>query len=195
MEFANILTIMRIALAPIFIVFFMINTFWSLLISMGIYIVSEATDYFDGILARRFRQVSFFGKLMDPFADSISRFTVFICFLAKGLAPVWLIVIFFYRDVLVSVIRVFAMKEGVVISARKSGKTKAWVQALCIFMVFVILILEKLSIVKNAYWKPFHLHYATFFIAIAALITIWSAFDYWHYNKQVIFNAMKRKDE
>jgi CDP-diacylglycerol--glycerol-3-phosphate 3-phosphatidyltransferase len=193
MELPNILTIVRIAIAPLFLMFFMIDTFWSLMISLGLFIVAELTDYFDGIVARKNKQETFFGKLMDPFADSISRFTVFLCFLGKGLAPVWLIVIFFYRDVLVSVIRVFAMKEGLVVSARKSGKTKAWVQALCIFMVFVILILQKLGIITNPYFRSSHTHYAIFFIGIAALITIWSAFDYWHNNKKIIFNALKVK--
>jgi CDP-diacylglycerol---glycerol-3-phosphate 3-phosphatidyltransferase len=195
MELANLLTIIRIALAPIFIIFFMINTFWSLLISTGLFAIAELTDFFDGIIARRYKQVTFFGKLMDPFADSISRFTVFLCFLAKGLAPVWLIAIFFYRDVLVSVIRVFSMKEGVVVSARRSGKIKAWAQAICILSVFVILILEKLSIIKNVYWEPYHIQYTTILIAAAAFITILSGFDYWHYNKQAIFAAIKRKNE
>ena len=126
MKAPNILTLIRIGLSPVFIVFFMIDNFWSLLVCIGLFAILEITDLLDGRIARKYGQITDFGKLMDPYADSIARFTIFLSFLSADLAPLWVIAIFFYRDVLVSVIRVFSIKEGVVIAARKSGKTKAW---------------------------------------------------------------------
>ncbi len=191
----NILTLSRIALSPIFILFFLINTSWSILVCIVIAALIELTDFLDGKLARRNRQISDFGKLMDPFADSISRFTIFLSFLSADLAPVWLIVIFFYRDSLVSVVRVFSMKEGVVVAARQSGKTKAWVQAVTIFLVLFILYFQKLSLFGSLLTPPNHIYLTTVIIAVAAVVTLWSAFDYWKANKDIVISAMKIREQ
>ncbi|NIA29676.1 MAG: CDP-diacylglycerol--glycerol-3-phosphate 3-phosphatidyltransferase, partial [Actinobacteria bacterium] len=178
--------------SPLFIVFFMINNFWSLLICIGLFTILEITDLLDGRIARKYGQITDFGKLMDPYADSIARFTIFLSFLSADLAPLWVIAIFFYRDVLVSVIRVFSIKEGVVIAARKSGKTKAWVQALGISLVLILLLLQK----TNVYTDPltvFHVQLTAIIIFLAALVTLWSAVDYWNGNKAIVLDAMRMK--
>jgi len=149
----------------------------------------------DGQLARRNRQITDFGKLMDPFADSVSRFSIFISFLSAGLAPVWIIIIFFYRDTLVSVVRVFSMKEGVVVAARQSGKTKAWVQATAIFLVLFILLFQKLGVFPSLLSPPNHILLTTAIISIAAVVTLWSAIDYWKANKEVVYLAMRIREE
>ena len=191
MKTPNILTLIRIAISPLFILFFSLNTFWSLSVCFLLLIVIEMTDFFDGRIARKYGQISDFGKLMDPFADSISRFSVYLCFLSANLAPIWMIAIFFYRDVLVSVVRVFSMKAGEVVAARKSGKTKAWVQATSIFLVLFILLLQKKSLLPEALATLRPLSLTAGIIFIASLITLWSAIDYWSANKGAVLHAMK----
>lgn len=193
LKIADILTITRIFLAPVFILFFIIDTLGSFIVCFIVAGAIELTDYFDGKIARWYRQTSDFGKLMDPFADSISRFTIFLCFLSAKLAPIWIIAIFFYRDVLVSVVRVFSMKQGIVVAARKSGKTKAWVQALAIILVLAILIAEKSAILPQWFDAPKHITYTTIVIASAAAITLWSAIDYWLANKSMVILAIRTK--
>ncbi|MBN2410802.1 CDP-diacylglycerol--glycerol-3-phosphate 3-phosphatidyltransferase [candidate division KSB1 bacterium] len=186
----NTLTLIRIAATPPFLLFYWLDTTWSLFVCLLLYIVFEITDFLDGNIARRSNMVSDFGKLMDPFADSISRFTVFLCFLSSHLAPVWIIAIFFYRDVFVSVVRVFSMKEGVVVAARKSGKTKAWVQAIAIFGVLFILIFQKMDILPKPFIVLFNIPLATELIFLASIVTLWSAIDYWIGNKSIVINSM-----
>jgi len=190
MKLPNMLTLIRIGISPLFILFFLINSTWSLIVCILLVGAIELTDFLDGQIARRYEQITDFGRLMDPFADSIARFTIFLCFLSAGLAPVWLIAIFFYRDVLVSVVRIFSMREGVVVSARRSGKTKAWVQALCIFLVLFVLLAEKVSLLPDALSR---LPLETAFIFIAAVITAWSAVDYWASNRSVVINALNSR--
>lgn len=190
MNAPNTLTIIRILLAPIYIVIFIQQTFWAYAVCMGLFLLSELTDYLDGKIARRYNQISVFGKIMDPFADSISRFSIFISFLSIGLAPVWLIVVFFYRDVLVAIVRVFAMREGVVVSARTSGKHKAWVQAVCIFAVLAILILQKKSVLPPAILLPFHIDLITAILGLAAIVTVWSGVDYWLGNYRIVVRSL-----
>ena len=122
MKLPNILTVSRIFLSPLFIIAFMFETLSSYIICFFLALIIELSDMFDGFFARRNKQTSDFGKLMDPFADSISRFSIFLCFLSADLAPLWVIAIFFYRDTLVSIIRVFSVLEGFVVSARQSAE-------------------------------------------------------------------------
>lgn len=185
---------MRIAISPVFLICFEIHTLAAYLICLFIAIIIELTDLFDGIIARKNNLITDFGKLMDPFADSVSRFSIFMSFLSAGLAPLWMIAIFFYRDVLVSVIRVFAMKEGVVVAARKSGKTKAWAQATCTFVVLILLILQKAGVLPPSIGEQAAFRrITTSIIALTSLVTLWSAYDYFSANKQLIYIAMKKK--
>ncbi|HNW59799.1 MAG TPA: CDP-diacylglycerol--glycerol-3-phosphate 3-phosphatidyltransferase [bacterium] len=193
MKLPNILTVSRIFLSPVFIIAFLFHTLESYIVCFFLALIIELSDFFDGMLARRYQQISDFGKLMDPFADSISRFSIFLCFLSDGLAPLWVIAIFFYRDTLVSIIRVFAVREGFVVAARPSGKTKAWVQAVSIWVVLVAMIVH-----KAGWWEPlrdvacFH-RITTIVIAISAAVTLWSGIDYWNSNKKAVYSAMKIK--
>lgn len=190
----NILTLLRVALSPVFLLCFMVHTLGAYILCLVIAIIVELTDFFDGILARKSNQITDFGKLMDPFADSISRFSMFLAFLSAGLAPLWMVAIFFYRDVLVSVVRVFSMKQGILVAARKSGKTKAWVQAVSTFLVLILLILQKLQLLPAGVSAEVDFKRLTMsIIGVAAMVTLWSAYDYWAGNKQAIYAAMKSR--
>jgi len=190
----NTLTLVRILVSPIFLFCFTVHTLGAYILCFLLAILIELSDYFDGIIARKSNQITDFGKLMDPFADSIARFTVFLCFLSAGLAPLWMIAVFFYRDVLVSVVRVFSMRQGIVVAARKSGKTKAWVQAVSTFLVLFLLILQRAkllpaSLAADAAFKRMTMA----IIGVAMLVTLWSAIDYWRHNRQAIYSAMRNK--
>lgn len=190
----NILTLIRIVISPIFLFCFTVHTLGAYILCFLLAVIIELSDYFDGIIARKSNQITDFGKLMDPFADSIARFTIFLSFLSAGLAPLWMIAIFFYRDVLVSVVRVFSMRQGIVVSARKSGKTKAWVQAVSTFLVLLLLILQRAqALPPSLAVDPAFKQLTMVIIGIAALVTLWSAFDYWIHNKQAVFSAMRSK--
>ncbi len=193
---ANALTIARIILSPVFIAVFMIDTLSAYAVCFLLSVVMEMSDYFDGKLARWNKQTSDFGKLMDPFADSISRFTIFLCFLSAGWAPLWMVAIFFYRDVLVSMIRVFAMKQGVVVAARKSGKTKAWVQAVCIWLVLAVILIQKAGFFAEFFSVAGRTYLiTTSIVAISAMITLYSGIDYWDANKDAVLNSYRVKNK
>ena len=185
------ITLSRVFVSPLFILFFVIDEVWSLFICVLLAAVIELSDFLDGVVARKYQQISDFGKLMDPFADSIARFTIFLCFLSVNLAPVWIIVIFFYRDTLVAVVRVFASREGIVVAARRSGKIKAWVQGICIFVVLAVLLMQKTSPMPDIFGAPLYIVLTTVCISIAALVTLWSAIDYWSGNSSVVIKSMK----
>ena len=107
MKISNLLTISRIIFSPVFLIIFFLADYFQqnilifLVILWIIFIFIELSDLFDGFIARALSQVSEVGKLMDPFADSFSRITYFLCFMIAGIMPVWIFVIILYRDLLV----------------------------------------------------------------------------------------------
>lgn len=135
LNIAMILTVARLILSPIFVFVFLVDNFWGALACLMIAIISELTDLFDGMVARYRNEVTDFGKILDPLADSISRLTIFICLIQGGLAPIYLIVFILYRDSLVATLRTVCAYRSVVVSARWSGKTKAIFQATAILII------------------------------------------------------------
>ncbi len=81
-------------------------------------------------MARSLKQESELGKVLDPFADSLSRLTYFVAFAGSGILPLWILLILIYRDISVAYIRVIISTRHVLMPARLSGKVKAWVYAL-----------------------------------------------------------------
>lgn len=169
---ANRLTLLRILLSPLFLIFFGIGGGWGYLAALIVMIASETTDFMDGRLARSMGEATDFGKLMDPFADSIARLTGFACFLGASIIPTWLFMVFVYRDIMVSIIRVFAAKQGVVVHARRSGKMKAVAQATAIVSVLCFLVLESL------FGMDSHRQLSFYIVMAASVVTVLSGIDY-----------------
>ncbi len=94
----NMLTIFRVLLTPVFVVFFMQERLYSALLTFG---VAGLTDALDGIIARVLHQRSRLGAMLDPLADKTLLVTSFICLAIKGWIPGWLAVIVVSRDVII----------------------------------------------------------------------------------------------
>lgn len=119
----------------------------------------ELTDLVDGIIARRDNNVTDLGKLLDPLVDSICRGTVFGAFTALKLMPLWMLLIIFYRDLVMAYLRSLAAIKNVAMGARWSGKTKAAVQAIAIQLVALLLLARSMaehghSTQATDYWWP-----------------------------------------
>jgi CDP-diacylglycerol--glycerol-3-phosphate 3-phosphatidyltransferase len=120
---------------------------------LALFILGEISDFLDGIAARRKNQVSDFGKLIDPMADAIFHLTLFLIFLALGLAPAWMVIVLVWREIAVSSLRLIASTgQQLVIAAAKPGKIKANVQALVTFVVMVAYIAGSPATGDIAFW-------------------------------------------
>jgi CDP-diacylglycerol--glycerol-3-phosphate 3-phosphatidyltransferase len=187
---ALILTASRLVLSPIFVFVYMQQTYWTALACLGIAILSELTDLFDGMVARARNEVTNLGKILDPMADSISRLTVFLCFVWGGQAPLYLIIFILYRDSMIATLRTFCAYRGVVVSARKSGKLKAVVQAT---VILIILLLRTLSYKIQPEMAETFLTVSHVLIWIVTLVTVLSAFDYLQGNWRVLREALAKE--
>ncbi len=169
----NLITFVRIALSPVFILFFVLGGDW-FFAAFAVGLLFEITDFLDGALARRHDLVSGFGKLFDPLADSISRFTVFLCLLSVGYADLFAVALIFYRDALVSSARTVAAYENVIVAARLSGKLKAIFQSIGITAVLVILLINRADI----HAAGAHSGWARLVVWVVAVVTAASGVDY-----------------
>jgi CDP-diacylglycerol--glycerol-3-phosphate 3-phosphatidyltransferase len=132
--------------------------------------LAELTDLYDGILARKHNLTSDFGKFFDPYTDSIARLIMYFALTSVGLVPLWLPAFMALRDVTVSYVRLFAMKEQVVMASRMSGKVKAWGQGVGYFLLLIIGLLQLFDLDLSAL--------AVYVALCVLLITLWSLIDY-----------------
>jgi CDP-diacylglycerol--glycerol-3-phosphate 3-phosphatidyltransferase len=189
MTLANWLTFARLLLSPIFVLVFMQEGLWARISALAIVVISELTDAFDGHLARSRGEVTDFGKLLDPLADSVSRMSIFIAFMAVGLIPWWMVLVFVYRDSLISTMRTVCAYRGEVVAARSSGKIKAIIQATVIIIillarivtVFIPETLPETRVNQTAWWL----------VLLAAAYTQYSLFEYLAANWSIVSQASR----
>lgn len=142
MNLPNQLTTLRILLTPVFAYVFFCEGLWAKLGALALSLTCELTDLLDGIIARRRNLITDFGKLVDPLADSISRFTFTLCLVLGGWGQLWMLLVLFYRDSFVATLRMFSAANNIVLAARTSGKLKAIFQFIVINLVLIFAVLD-----------------------------------------------------
>lgn len=141
MTTASKITLIRVALIPVLMICMYLSKGASGLwmsISLVIFIVASVTDYIDGYIARKYHQVSDFGKFLDPLADKLLTIAVMTMFCEWGTFPAWALMVVLTREFAVTGLRLIAVGKGTVIAAGWSGKVKtaSTMVGLCAWMVF-----------------------------------------------------------
>ena len=140
MTTASKITLVRVAMIPAFMLAFLLSPAhpWLKWLALGIFIVASLTDYVDGHIARKYNQVSDFGKFLDPLADKLLVISAMCIFCQWGLMPAWALMIVLAREFAVTGLRLIAVGKGRVIAAGWSGKVKTFstMVALCVWIVF-----------------------------------------------------------
>ena len=136
MNIANKLTVLRIIMVPIFMLFLMLDITNPVYVTIALvlFVVASLTDMLDGQLARKHNMVTNFGKLMDPLADKMLTTAAFLGLMHFSRASAWAVMLILTREFIVSGIRLVAAGEGTVIAASIWGKMKTVFQ-----MVMIIL--------------------------------------------------------
>lgn len=149
MGLPNKLTIVRLILSPLLFVAFFIPEWTgalhipSLIVVWLFFAIIETTDVLDGHLARKWDQISDIGKVLDPFADVVSRITYFICFTGVGLMPIWVLTILIYRELAVTFMRLLQIRKGVAMAASIWGKLKAVTYAISGVAGFLVISFDR----------------------------------------------------
>ncbi|MCL2841639.1 MAG: CDP-diacylglycerol--glycerol-3-phosphate 3-phosphatidyltransferase [Defluviitaleaceae bacterium] len=178
MNLPNKITVLRVCLIPIFLVVFLIEPFGVMVsawVAVLVFSIAAITDAIDGHLARKYKLITNFGKLMDPLADKLLVCSAFVAFAATGLLPAWAVILLISREFYISGLRQLALEQRIVVAASNLGKFKTITQI--VLTIYVLL--------------PPPLTFFVFDIVIFVLViitvifSIVSAVDYTIKNKQL----------
>lgn len=187
MNLPNKLTILRIFMIPVFVLFFYLTVVpYNFLISAIIFALASFTDFLDGYIARKYNLVSDFGKFLDPIADKVLVSTALIIMLVPPVGVVllpWysgvLVALILARELIISGFRLVASNKGLVISADKSGKLKTFFTDVTILFILATANFA----VKGLYIT------GTVLLIISTLLTVYSGFECIVKNKNVLKDA------
>lgn len=143
MNLPNKLTMLRVILVPVFMVFAALSRYGTqdfnagLMLAAGIvFAVASFTDFLDGYLARKNNLVTDFGKFMDPLADKCLTTAAFLYMLADGVCHPVVLAVILFREFAVAGVRMLAAETGTVIAANMWGKVKTVLQMLTIIFYY-----------------------------------------------------------
>ena len=202
----NIITLARIAVCPVLFFLAISEDNGARYAAFVLFVVAALSDVWDGYLARKHGLVTDMGKLLDPLADKLLLATTFVPFYIVshrpgelnlvpylGPLPLWILVVIFGREALITIFRQWAQRRGVVIAAGKSGKVKTLAQNL---FMGALLLWYPLLVTANArgwvggdVWGRVSLSIGVFIagtLLMALVLTVYSMIDYlWSYRSVV----------
>lgn len=135
MSIPNIITILRILLIPFFVTQLFSGHYY---VALCLLIISGITDVLDGYIARKFNMVTRLGMILDPAADKLMQFTVFLCLYMADLIPSYLVILLFVKEITMAVGTFVLLKKRVVVKANASGKIATVVFYATAIVVFVL---------------------------------------------------------
>lgn len=192
MNLANKLTVIRIFLVPIFLIFIAVQGIpYGTFIATFIFILASLTDKLDGYIARSRNQITNFGKFMDPLADKLLVTSALISLVELQMVPSWAAVVIIAREFAVSGLRTIAASEGKVIAASWWGKIKTVIQIIAIVLLLLQFNITTSSYLTNlvessGFWNWFFMNVPSWILNISVVITLISGWDYFRKNKHTI---------
>ena len=188
MNLPNKLTILRIFLIPLFLVFLYFEKIpCHFLLAFLVFTIASLTDLLDGKIARKQGLVTDFGKFMDPLADKLLVISALVAFVGLGIIPSLAVIIILAREFLVTSLRLVAAGDGIVIAADIWGKYKTTSQMLWVCFVMISgFLIDDLGLAMLS--KPFHI-IDLILMAVVLVLTIYSGWNYLYKNKDVFLKT------
>ncbi|MDQ3120824.1 MAG: CDP-diacylglycerol--glycerol-3-phosphate 3-phosphatidyltransferase [Verrucomicrobiota bacterium] len=180
MNWANRLTLSRLGLTILFVI--ALNSQWPFgrTLALILFIIAGITDFFDGEIARRYRFVTNFGKLMDPLVDKIMIAAAFISLVPLTAVPAWAATIVVARDFLITGLRLMASSKGQVLPAESLGKHKtSWQIVTVLFFLFLLAAQElRYADGQSTWWLRAWNEGGAALIWITVALTLYSGLGY-----------------
>jgi CDP-diacylglycerol--glycerol-3-phosphate 3-phosphatidyltransferase len=189
------LTVSRIVLTFIFMLFLFSHGLLAKVIALFIFLIASFTDFLDGFIAKWKNISTDFGKLMDPVADKILVLASFLAFVEMKIIPAWMVVIILLREIMITALRIFSTTKGKVIAADEAGKHKMVSQLIAIFAIMIFLIFREGGSATFGFWneqvEAVYRYVIILLMSIAVIMTLASGISYFVKNKGVYANEEK----
>lgn len=184
----NILSVIRIILALVFVFLYLQNEIVWRALSITIFAVAAVTDFFDGYIARHYSAQSEYGVFLDPLADKVLTFSGFAClpFLDASIFSWLAIGIIFGRDILVTLMRVFASRKGHTMQTRFSAKIKTFTQMVFLYSVLLMGVFSESGIKFGDFCRRFiHSGQMSIIMWLVVAITVYTGLEYVWVNRKI----------
>ena len=202
MTTANKITLVRILMIPFFVVFAVLGGPKYDTIALILFCLASVTDFLDGYVARKYNQVTDFGKFVDPLADKLLVTAALVIFVERGLFAAWMVFVILAREFIITSLRNVAAAKGQVMAAAWSGKVKTCVQIAGIIILFLYAIGmgDTIAVATiggsdgptavlttgSLTWIP------TVVSWVVTLVTLYSGYDYLHRNWALVAEGATR---
>ena len=189
MNLPNILTVARILLAFVFLILISMPGLKFKILAAFVFAVAALTDFYDGYYAKKHQLESDFGKFMDPVADKFLILAAFFIFTKMHIVAVWMFMLIFFREALITVFRLLIMRRGEVLAAENLGKIKTVSQITAISFILALVAVQEFSYNYNI---PYSL-VRSFRCAIEVLmhacviLTVVSGIAYLWHNRRFVY--------
>ncbi len=192
----NIISLARVIMAPI--VYILLSAQGSLTskIAVIIFIIGALTDYFDGWIARRYKQQTEFGIFFDPLADKILTASAFFAFVTMGILPLWMVLIVIFRDVFTTFLRLFADEIRLSIKTSRSAKVKTFIQMVFIIYLLILLFISTTEIpghIRAQATQLLYGNYTDWAMSLLTAYTVWTSIEYIFANREVIRRLLTKE--
>ncbi|HEU0274078.1 MAG TPA: CDP-diacylglycerol--glycerol-3-phosphate 3-phosphatidyltransferase [Candidatus Udaeobacter sp.] len=188
MNWANRITLSRLALTVLFVV--TLNSAWQYArtTALIIFLIAGLTDFIDGEIARRYGAITNFGKLMDPLVDKIMMAAAFISLVPLKAVPAWAATTVVARDFLITGLRLMATARGRILPAERLGKQKTSWQIITVIFFLALLSLVELRYVneKSVWWIRAWTQAGPVLVWITVALTLYSALGFTWRNRALI---------
>ena len=188
MNIPNKITVSRIFLIPVFMILVLVDFDWGEMTLFGadmsvshfagalLFIIASVTDWVDGYYARKYNLVTNMGKFLDPLADKLLVSAALIILVELNYAPSWVVIIIISREFAVTGLRLLLVEAGEVVAASNLGKIKTWTQIVAISALLL----------NNTVFILAGIPFAEIMLYVALFFTVWSGWDYFSKNRQVL---------
>jgi CDP-diacylglycerol--glycerol-3-phosphate 3-phosphatidyltransferase len=184
----NSLSLLRIALTPVFIIFLFYDHPYANLWALIIFLVASITDALDGYYARKHDQITDQGRFLDPLADKILVLSALISFAVLEVIPYWMVALIVFRDLFITGLRVVMDNKGFQMVTSNIAKAKTSFQLAIIVMILFYLGFSKVQFDALSdliqFIRDYDLIY--FLTLIVTVFTAYTGFSYIYENRSVI---------
>jgi CDP-diacylglycerol--glycerol-3-phosphate 3-phosphatidyltransferase len=181
----NTLTISRFFLTLLFLFFIFHPGLSNKIIAALIFFLGSATDWYDGYYARKHNLITNFGKILDPIADKFLVLSAFFAFMQMGMVAFWMFIVISFREILITIFRLFAIKKGKVLAAEAGGKYKTVLQIVTVSAILIFLIYRESFLQVNTNTEILWLKGIAVLMIATVSLTLFSGASFLWHNRRV----------